>query len=126
MVGPNPKYNGNDIVQPPPEVWDNIVKRIKRERKRNLVKLTVIFLFIGLSVGWGIYRMLNKTEVPSSPVASAKIEESAHRHYVEIAKELETYHRRYPDNPILQFRRRAVQSKLNEYTTLTSAGVWRW
>ena len=121
-----PHFNGNNIVSPPPEVWDNIVKRIRKERKRNIIKVTVVILFVGLSAGLGIYRLANKAVSSSPTVASAKVEQTQHRHYVEIAKDLETYHRRYPDNPILKLRRRAIESKLNEYTTLTSAGVWRW
>lgn len=126
MEDPKPHFNGNHIVSPPPEVWENIVKRIRKERRRNIIKVTVVILFVGLSAGLGIYRIANKA-VPSSPtVASGKVEPAQHRHYVEIAKDLETYNRKYPYNPILKLRQKAIERKLNEYSTLTSAGVWRW
>lgn len=126
MEGTKHQYNGNNIVSPPPEVWDNIVKRIKTERNKRVAKLTVVVLILMLTISLGTYRLIEKGGIPSGSISTAEVQRTGHRDYVEIAKELDRINRKYPNNPILKFRQRAIRSKLNEYTTLTSAGVWRW
>ena len=120
------QFKRSEMVSPPPEVWDNILKRIQKERRMRILRFIGVILIVGMSAGLGIYRISNKSHIFPSPVASTQVKHTEHRHYVEIARDLDEYRRRYPHNPILKLRRRAIESKLNEYTTLTSSGVWRW